>query len=65
MHTPSCGTRGVQCQCDSLFSPNKDLIRPGQIADTYNMKHVPSDVGVAILFGIVYFLSEVTLSTTS
>jgi hypothetical protein len=27
------------------------------------MKHIPSLVGAAILFGIVYFLSEATLTT--
>jgi hypothetical protein len=27
------------------------------------MKHVPSLVGVAILFGIVYFLTEATLAS--
>ena len=27
-----------------------------------NMKHVPSLVGVVILFGIVYFLTEATLT---
>jgi hypothetical protein len=27
------------------------------------MKHVPSLVGVVILFGIVYFLTEATLTT--
>jgi uncharacterized membrane protein len=28
------------------------------------MKHVPSLIGVALLFAIVYFLSEATLTTT-
>jgi hypothetical protein len=27
------------------------------------MKHVPSLVGIVILFGIVYFLTEATLTT--
>jgi hypothetical protein len=28
------------------------------------MKHVPSLIGVAVLFGIVYLLTEATLTTT-
>ena len=32
------------------------------LAHPMNMKHVPSLVGVVILFGIVYFLTEATLT---
>jgi hypothetical protein len=48
--------------CQPARDPIPGLDRPMASAHIIDMKHAPTLVGVIILFGIVYFLTEATLT---